>query len=104
MNVSVPLWGRVVPLVPTRLARHMLHHSLVALGRAGDGGPVLLWRQLRQLPDERDHVPDQLIVMGLTPRRHRTHLHAMFDDPEPLRGGAVGGPRKLRRRRIESLA
>ncbi len=85
-------------------AAHLFHHLLVALWSACDRGLVLRGVQLRQLPDKGDHVPDQLIVVGLAPCRHRRELHSMLDDPELLGSGQVVAASKFRRGRIQALA
>src|SRR5438270_9020636 len=77
------------------LAVHLLHHLVMIGRRAGDRRFVLLGRHLRQRSDERDHVPDEIVVVCLAPSWHRTELHAVLDDPELLRGGAAIRLREL---------
>src|SRR4051794_18518590 len=73
----------------TGLVVHLLHYRVMIGRRAGNRRFVLLGRHVRQRSDERDHVPDEIVVVRLAPGRHRTELHSVLDDPELLCGGAA---------------
>lgn len=47
---------------------------------------LLCRRHLGQGANERDHVPDGLVVMRLSPCGHRAQFHTMLDGPELLGG------------------
>src|SRR5205814_8077319 len=75
-------------------ALHLLPPFFMVFRRARHERLVLLWRQLRQPLQERDHVPDQLVAMSLAPGRHGGELDAMLDRPELLRGREIRPARK----------
>jgi hypothetical protein len=71
---------------------------------AGDDRFVLLGRHFGQSTNDCDHVPDELIIMGLPPRWHGTQFHAVLNRPELLGCRLVLTTRQLGRLRIETLA
>jgi hypothetical protein len=43
---------------------------------------VGLRSHFRQLADERDEVPDRIVIQRFAPRGHCTHLDTVFNDPK----------------------
>jgi len=59
---------------------------------------------VRHLAQECDHIPDGLVVQGLSPRWHRTHFDTVFDNPKCSLRRLQISLRKVRRMRVKALA
>jgi len=81
----------------------LFHHLIMALRCRLHQGLILIGREARQLLKERDHVPNERVIVRLTPGSHASGLDAVLYDPELLGRCQVVAASKLGRGRIEAL-
>src|SRR5215831_14767424 len=94
-HVSGPIFG----VAPVGM-RVILRWLTIIAGQ----GVILRRRHRRQLLQKRNDVPDRIVVVRGTPRRHRRHFDAVLDYPELTGGIGVTGFVKIGRPRVQALA